>query len=622
MLRSKCILKYLLVCVLMLCSYSTALAQDNNVSFTVNAPRQVISGNKFAISYVLNNGEGENLKFEDIEGAVKLYGPSVSTSQSYQFINGVSSSNKKVEYTITYRAENVGKLTVPAASVQVDGKSYTTNSTTIEVLEKDKSVANNNNNNNNNYQRTPPRGVQVDNIQTQTSDKAIGKDDLFVRIILSKGSVYEQEPVVCTIKLYTKYQISSFMSTLQPSYEGFLIDEIPITAKMNEMEHYNGQNYMVAELKKSILFPQKSGELTVTSGNYDITVTQFDQYPSIFGYVNVPVEKKVQVKSNQVKVKVKSLPEDKPDGFNGAVGDFKVTAELKNSAFRTGEAAVLSYDISGTGNIKYLKAPKVEFPSQFDVYEPQTNIDAKVIGSNVRGSETVDYTFVPLYAGDYEIKTSDFVYFNPSKKEYITIEIPNYTINVKQGTTSYGSAGDAPNSVKSQNVDIRHIKSGDLSLSKIHSVYVDSAIYWLWYIIPILLLISVLVIYRRTIKERANTQLMKNKKAGKVAKRKLKKAKVFMLANDSNKFYEELLNAIYGYISDKLGIPVSMLNKENVAAELANYGADTELIDTVLTQLDRCEFAQYAPQGGDNTLDMVYNEVSDVMDRIEGIKRK
>lgn len=304
------------------------------------------------------------------------------------------------------------------------------------------------------------------------------------------------------------------------------------------------------------------------------------------------------------------------------MGDFTVTTSLNKSTFRTSEAATLSYDIKGTGNIKYLKNPIVEFPTQFDVYDPQSNIEANVVGSNVVGSDKIDYTFVPLYAGDYTIETTPFVYFNPSKKEYITIEIPQYPISIKQGVGAYSNGDATQGGVKKQNVDIRHIKSGDLNIKRSHNIYVASALYWLWYIIPIVLLISVLVLYRKTITERANIQLMKTKKAGKEAKRKLKQAKVYMLANDSNKFYEEILNAMWGYISDKLGIPVSMLNKENVAIELTNYGADAALVETVLSLLDSCEFAQYAPQGGDNTLDKVYDEVTDVMNKIEGIKRK
>ena len=314
------------------------------ISFTAHAPRQVVQGNKFDIRFVLRNAEGSNFNEPKVDGVTKIYGPSLSTSYSQEWINGKSSSSSSQEYTLLYRADKAGSYTIPAATIDVDGKRYSSKTLTIEVLPPDKSAS----------QGANSQSVRIDDIDSQSSSKPLNSNDLFVRIIMSKQRVFEQEAVVCTIKLYTKYQISQFMTTLQPSFDGFLIEELPIEPSLNNVEHYNGENYMVAELKKCILFPQKSGKLTISSGNYDVTAVQYESVRSLFGIIRQPVEKKLQVKSNSATVNILPLPTPKPSSFQGAVGQFSVSTNLKPDKFKTYEAATYTVDISGSGNIKYL----------------------------------------------------------------------------------------------------------------------------------------------------------------------------------------------------------------------------------------------------------------------------
>lgn len=598
--------KLLIVAALLDVGGLCALAQ---VSFTVDAPRQVIEGNKFTITYVLRNGEGSSFQEPKVEGTTKLFGPATSRSYSSQWVNGVSSSSTSEEYAITYRADKAGKYNVAAAKVQVDGKTYSTQPFTLEILPPDRTAQNG------------QGGVQIDNYDSQRAGKEVSADDLFIRINLSKSSAYEQEAVVCTIKLYTKYQVSQFMPTLQPSFNGFLIEELPITSSLNNVERVNGQNYMVAELKKCILFPQQSGELEITSGNYDVTVVQYEAVRTLFGTMRQPVERQLSIKSNSQKINIKALPAPRPASFSGAVGKFSVETEIKPPVLKTYEASTLSYKVTGQGNIKYLKAPKIQFPAQFDVYDPQNNADAKPSGSTVSGTMTFEYTFIPQYVGKYEIPATEFTYFDPSAGKYVTLNTSKYDLSVAKGS---GTAAQVPvdNNIEQKNTDILHIKTGDLGLQKEHVSFVAGWTYWLWYVLPTILLAAILIYYRKLLKERQNMALMRTKHANKLAKKRLKQAKAYMAANDSGKFYAELLNAIWGYLSDKLGIPVSELNKENIASVLASREVDDGTVTMLMELLDKCEFAQYAPELSDSGIGETYNKAVEVMDKLETVKKK
>lgn len=601
-------LKIALLTSAMVLIYSfNALAQ---ISLSVDYPRQVVQGNKFNISYTLRNAEGSNFNAPEVGGATKLYGPAVSSSYSSQWVNGVSSSSSSQEYTMMYRAVKAGTYKVGSASVMVNGKKYTSRPFTIEILPPDHSASNT---------QRQQQSVQFDDADTQTSDKRVSSKDLFVRINMSKENVYEQEAVVCTIKLYTKYQISQFMANIQPSFNGFLIEDLPISPNLNQVERVGGENYMVAELKKCILFPQQSGKLTITSGTYDVTVVQYDTYRTMFGTVRQPVEKQLKVKSNTAAVNILPLPTPKPASFNGAVGNFTVSTQIKPQILRTYEAATYSYIIKGSGNIKYVKSPVIGFPSQFDVYDPQNNVNARPAGNTVSGTVSIDYTFIPQFVGKYEIPGTEFTYFNPSTKKYVTITTQKYDLTVAKGS---GTQSSAKKGIEQKNKDILHIKTGDLNIKKEHKYFIDGVSYWLYYIIPVILLCGILFYYRKTIKMSSDIRLMKTKRANKVAQKRLKIAQQYMKSGDSNKFYSETLKAMWGYLSDKLGIPVSELNKENIESELLKYGIAQEGISDVMDILNKCEFAQYAPELSGNDMNSIFSATCDVMNKLENTKRK
>ena len=596
---------------LILTAALTPLVTWAAVSFTVQAPRQVSQGNKFNVTYVLNNAEGSGFSAPDISGATKLYGPALSTSYSSMTVNGRSSSSSSQEYTMIYKANKVGKYKIGGASIMVNGKRMTTSSFTIEIVPSGQHVGGNAQSS----ASSGSNGVQYSDPMTQTAGKAVKANDLFVRIEMSKKRIFEQEAVVCTIKLYTKYQISQFFPTLQPSFNGFLIEELPLSPNLNKIERVNGENYMVAELKKCILFPQQSGKLTITSGNYDLSVVQYDTYRSVFGTLSQPVERKLQVKSNSATVYIEPLPEPKPANFSGAVGNFTVDATVKPADLKTYAAATYSYIIKGTGNLKYIKAPNVKFPKQFDVYDPQNKVAAAPNGSNVSGTLAINYMFIPQFVGDFEIPANDFVYFNPETGKYVTLKTRCFSLHVAKGK------GTPSSHYKIQNLDIRRNATDEAELSKTTSFVISSVCYWFGYVLPVVALAVILLIYRKQLKERADSRLMRRKRASKLARKRLKRAKALLAANDSNGFYAELSDAMWGYLSDKLNIPGSELSKDNISAELDKFGVDQELRDATMDLLNKCEFAQYAPELAKTDMNTVLSEAAALMDKLETVKR-
>lgn len=594
---------YILIAILIGIAFGT----HAETSFTTIPPRTVIAGNKFNITFRLKDGQGSGLKAPEIKGCTLLFGPSTSTMQNYQWVNGKSTSSTTVDYSFTYRADSPGTYVIGEAHITSGGKTYTTKPVSFTVLPPDKAAQ-------------AGQSARVDDISSQSPDKTVSANDVFVRIILNKSHAYEQEAILCTIKLYTKYSISSFMPTTQPAFDGFLIEELNLQPQLNEVEHYNGQNYMTAILKQCIIFPQKSGKLTINSGKYDVTVVQHERFTGFWGGTR-PVEKEIKVSSNSASINITPLPQPQPEGFTGAVGTFSIDSKLNTNSFKTNEAASLTYTIKGTGNIKSIKEPEIDFPSEFEQYTPQTSVDARVTGSTVTGSMTVEYTFVPQTVGSFTIGADKFVYFNPDTKQYVTLSTPSYNIKVAQGAAVSSTSNVSKQSIASKNTDILHIKMGDLGLSKTHTYIFHSWWYVPLYILLALILLAVILIYRKQVKLNADIQGRRLAHAGKVAKKRLKTAKGYLDAHDNDKFYDEMLRAVWGYLSDKLGIPASQLTRDNIAQQLQSYGASENLTSSIIEIIDECEMARYSPAKSDEQIEHLFRQASEAMNDMENLKR-
>lgn len=586
----------------------SAIAQT---SFTVQAPARVSVGDKFPVVFVLKNADESvsDLKVPQINGCTLLYGPSTSTQRNYQIINGQASGSTSTSFTYYYKAAKEGTYTIGQASITVGGKRMTTATASITITP---SVPDNQQDAS--HHRQP---VSIDDIETQSSDRPVNAKDVFVRIMLSKSTAYEQEGIECTIKLYTKYNISQFFPTSQPSFDGFLVEEIPFQPALNTQETFDGQTYMTALLKKCVLFPQKSGRLTIKSGNYDIDVVQYDQVNMGFYTVRQPVEKKIKISSNSASIDITPLPTPQPAGFNGAVGQYNIDTRLSTSTFRTNEPATLYYTVSGTGNIKYLNDPQIDFPTEFEQYTPQSTSDTKISGASLTGKVTTEYTFIPLEVGDFEIRVTDFVYFNPQTKEYVTLKCPTYDIKVSKGVSV---APTNRQDIEARNTDILYIHSSDETLRKNHTFIISELLYWAIYAGLIGILIVFIMLSAAKSRHLADVTGHRLAKASKVVRKRLKLARQYMQQHKEEDFYNEMLRAMWGYLSDKLSIPSSQLFRQNISEKLSERGAPIELCEMFINVLDECEMARYTPSGSQEKIEEIYRQASDAINRLEDVK--
>ena len=594
--------KYILIAILFLIAFNISA----NVTFKAQKPGVVVEGDVFQITFTLTNGEARNFNGPQIEGCKLMSDKGVSRMSTYQNVNGVVSSATRIDYTCTYRANTSGKVNVPAVTISVDGKQYKSQAFSLNI---------------NKNTGTPNQRLQKSIFDEEYSSQtpgAISGNELFVRIIMSKQSAYEQEPIECTIKLYTQYGIRSFLATTQPSFDGFIIEEIPINNIEGQEESYNGKTYNTAILKKCLIFPQKSGKLTINSGKYELTAEKYEKvsFGGGFAYNRIPIREKLSISSNTATINILPLPQPQPENFSGAVGQYEISSKLVPNSIRTNETATFSYIISGTGNIKYIKEPVIDFPQEFELYAPKNNIKTDVIDGSLRGSVTFDYTFIPLSVGKFKIPEHEFVYFDPQTKEYKTLKTKAYEVSVNKGLTVNQQE------VKTKNNDIRHIKIGNKELHSKFDFYIFTFWYWLIYIIIVVLFVVFIYQYNKHKKLNADVIGLRIVKANKVARKRLKTAYQFMQNNKNKEFYEEIVNVLWGYLSDKLTIPTSQLFRDNIANELLKYGATESICNDVISILDECDMALYSPQTSEKAISYLYSKTESIINQIESIKTK
>lgn len=569
--------------ILLLLLLCAACAFAQKVSVTAQAPPQVVEGRNFTVNVMVNNGSPESAPAApQIAKCKHIYGPVKNMMQSYENINGRVSSSTQITFTYTYKAEKAGTTTVPAMSVIVDGKSYSTDQLKVEVLPPDQSNAG-------------AQGGKRSAAPSVDDEVQFDPNDMFIRVILDKTTVYEQQAVTATVKIYSKYDITSFRSIAQPTFNDFFSEEIPLQSN-GRTEHYNGKNYFTAELRKIVLYPQKSGRLEITSGQFELTVV-LQQPVRVGPWIDYrPIEKPVTAKTNSATVTVLPLPAPRPANFSGAVGKYAASAELSPLSLRANELATYTYKIEGTGNVKFLTAPKLTIPAGIDNLTPKTQIDARFAGNDMTGTFTVNYSLVPQNPGKVTIPSQAFVYFDPSDKEYHTIDLPAFEMQVAKAAP--GQASVEQTILPDEMTDIRHIKpTGDLSRGVDYAY--RTPIYWGLYLICLLSFVAFIIAYRRQLKLRADVAGRKRAKANKAAARRMSAARQYMVKHDAEKFYVELNQAMTGYLSDKLGIPASRLVRENIAAELAAAGVEDSTIEQALAVLDDCEMARFTSSGSE-----------------------
>lgn len=594
-------------------------ARADEVKFTATAKPVVTKGERFQLNYKIN-AEGANFRGPNITDFQMLSGPNTSTSSSVQIINGQVS--RKSEYIFSYilQAVTEGTFTIPPATIVVDGKSYTSNSLQVKVTNN----------------ASTQQGGGANSGQQNSGGATADAGDLFLRAQISNSTPYQGEQVIITYKLYTSLPISNIDVSKINSFPGFWSKDLfqNIKEYPQSREVINGQEFVVAEVKKLALFAQRSGQIVIEPGVLGCVAQvrsnsrRNSSDPFFDSFFNDPffnsryqnVEKTLT--SNSLKIDVKPLPtQNKPADFSGAVGSFTFESELTNREVKANEPITLRFTLKGRGNIELIDAPKVGFPPDFEVYDPEISNNIQVNQSGVSGTRTFEYLIIPRNPGSYSIKSVPFSYFDVSRQAYQSLNTPPFEITVSKGD---GQAAQvtyqgATNQTDIQYIgrDIRHIKLPPYQLRPIGTYFFRSGIYNLFMLAIVVVAIIILILWRRTVRRRSDAAMMRTRKATKISLRRLKLAAVYLKEKKEIDFYNEISRALWGYMSDKLNIPPAELSMDNVREILNRRKVNPEIADQFIATLNSTEYARFAPGNKSEVMDKVYHEALDVITKIE-----
>lgn len=598
-----------------------AMAQD--VEFKASAPAQVIMGRPFQLTYSVNQ-RAKDLRAPEFTDFDYIAGPYTSQSSSTSFVNGKRTSSFNLTYTYTLIANKEGTFTISPATIKVDGEQYTSNGVRIIVLPADQ-----------------PNNVSAGNTNTvgQTSQRPtssqndnVSEANIFVRTLVSKTRVREQEAILLSYKLYfAGVDVAQFTNNTRiPEFKGFLKQEIESGEIQTELEHYNGRNYQTAVLYRTLLFPQRSGDITIEPAQFEAVLrvqnraqvrSIFDDFFGSYTAVNKPIT------APGVTIHVLDLPANKPAGFSGGVGQFNLTSKISGTELNANEAVTLTLTIQGAGNMKLLKTPMVDWPEGFEVYDPKVTNNFKNTTAGVSGTKTIEYLAIPRAGGTYTIPPVRFAYYDTQEQDYRTITTPEYTLNIERAANEDATAMVVNNFVQKENIqqlgtDIRYIHTAELmpvADASSRAIRFGSLLFWLCYAIPSLLAALLFVIFRKKIKENADMTRVRYKKANKVAQRRLKVAEQLLKQNKKDAFFEEIERAAWTYLSNRLSIPTAQLNKENIAQILSNKGVSDMIIQEMMHVLSTAEFARYAPTS-DHAMQEVYEDTIKIINQLESEK--
>jgi len=593
---------------------SSVYADD--VKFTTTAPSEIEVGDKFQVKFQVNTTDISNFSAPSFKGFEVLYGPSTSTSSSYQIINGRATSNSSITYTFTLLCEKAGTHVINGASVVVGGKTVRSNDVTIKVHSLGKGASSQPNN--------PGGASRIQTTRPVTTGGNIKSTDLFMTATANKTKVYEQEAIILTYKIYTLVNLTQLDGKL-PSLDGFQIQEIPLPRqKQFNIEEYNGRNYRTVVWSQYLLFPQKSGKFVIPSITYEGVVQEInpniDPFEAFFNGTGGVLDFKKKLTTPQVTIDVLPLPE-KTEGFSGAVGKFEISSSINTTDLKTNEAINLKVKISGSGNMKLIGTPDVKFPADFECYDPKITDQFSNSSSGLSGYREFEFLAVPRSHGSFTIPPIEFVYFDPSAKSYKTVKTEPYNINVAKGAgstnTSVADFSSTQRTVDNIGADIRYIKRGETSLRSDKDVFFGTRNYWLCYVVALLVFALVVFFANKIRNANANIVAAMERKANKIATKRLKLSASLLKQRKQKEFYEEVLKALWGYIANKLNMPLEQLNKDNIQSQLEERGVDQMLIAEFIDLLNRCEYARYAPNSDDMSMESVYGSAVKVISKME-----
>lgn len=591
-------------------------------TLTGRAPQQVAAGEQFRLTYTINTQDAKGFRAGNMPEEIEiLYGPSTSTQSSFQLVNGHMSSSSSVTYTYVMVAHKQGTFTIPPATATVDGKTIRSNELHIKVAGQ---VQGNGGSNGSRQQQG--RAQQQSGQEIRPAGSAISNSDLFIKVSASKARVREQEPILLTYKVYTLVGLTQ-LSGKMPDLKSFYTREVPLPQeKTFKVETYNGRQYRTVTWQQYVMFPQSTGKLEIPSIVYDGIVVQqnrnVDPFEAFFNGGSGYVEVKKQIRAPGTTIQVDPLP-TRPNNFSGGVGSFQISARVDHTELKANDPVNLHVVVSGVGNMKLLRQPEVKFPKDFDTYDAKVTDKTKLTVNGIEGSIEYDYLAVPRHQGTYEIPPIEYVYFDTRSGAYTTLRTEGFTLKVAKGdgantVTSFGGQED----VRQLNNDIRYIKTGATNQRPKGRFFFGSASYWLTLAVLLLVFISLFVLFRRRAVENANVVKQRAGKANKVAAKRLKKAATLMKAGRANEFYDEVLRALWGYVGDKLSMPVEQLSRENISQQLETRYVGEETIRQFIEALDACEFARYAPGDATGNMNKVYDTAMATITQIASALRK
>ncbi|MEO5674520.1 MAG: BatD family protein [Chitinophagales bacterium] len=616
-MRCNCI--PVLIILLFLFIHEITLAQPN---FTASSPKSVAENQNFNLTFSLGNATGSNLRLPDLNDFVLLGGP--NTSSSMQIMNG--SVSQSMTYSYILRPKHQGTFKIAKATIDVKGTTIESNELTIQVTAPSAK------------QQTSPGENGEQAISSADFAKQL-KDDVFVKVILSKNSVYKGELVTATYKLYFRQNLNGFNLIKAPSLDGFWSKEVELDQnRKQKVENYNGNQYYALDILKYNLYPQRSGTLQISPVEIS-TVAQVtirgksrdpfrDPFADPFGDIfnmgqvkNIPLTLRTDV----TMLSVKELPETgKPKDFSGAVGRFDFETSLSDHEAKTDDPVTYTVKLSGTGNMSLVEAPAIQFPAGFEVYDPKVKEHVTGNESGTSGSKQYDYLLIPRQPGDYKINSQTFSYFNPSEEKYITINAPEYPLKITGEPSKHLNANsltyNSQQDISILDDDIRYIKTSTQSFENDENSFFASPGFVALYSLPFFAFISLIAVRRRNDNLSADLMGSKRRRALKLSKKRLSQAAKHLSHTDKKNFYDEVSRAFWGYLSDKLNIDPAYLSRDMVAEKLSIRNVKSETIQRLHNLLSTCELSLYSPVGDvsemKNDYSAAMNLIADLEDEI------
>lgn len=598
----------LLICLFIACACFSQVIR-------VSTPSRVEAGENFRVSFKVTTQDVDDFRsgLHSTDVVEVIAGPYTSSESSFQMVNGHTSSSSSITYTYTLYAAKSGVYNIPAAHARVGGKQISSRPAKVTVVGSAQGRGNNS-----------PKMHEDDNYQPhmKAAGSAISGRDLFIKVSANKKKVYEQEPILLTYKVYTLVDLTQLEGKM-PELTGFHTQEIPLPQQKSfHIERVNGKPYRTVTWSQYVMYPQMTGKMEIPSITFKGIVVQqnrsVDPFEAFFNGGSGYVEVKRNIVAPSIKIDVLPLPH-KPANFSGGVGKFNISAQLNKNELKAGDPLSLRIVVGGIGNLKLIKQPVVNFPKDWDKYDPKVTDKTKLTSNGLEGNMIYDILAVPRNQGHYTIPPVELTYYDTSLNQYKTIKTQSFEIEVAKGDGSRSSVVDYS---KDQPKDIKDIKKGEAELHSVDNFFFGSVGYMMSLLIPFAAFVALLVIFRKRAIDNADLVKMKGKKANKIATKRLRQANKLMLAGKTNEFYDEVLRALWGYVGDKLNMPAEKLSRENISEKLQSHNVDDNTISKFLSAIDDCEMMRFAPGDPEGNMNKTFESAMTAIMEIENVMKK